>query len=129
MSRLRDAAESIATAWFQIRGFEIDEPRKPTTYDLVVRKGDLVKTVQVKTTTYRDNGNWLVNIGRRPSNVSKSVSRLAYVNGTVDWFFIIDGDLAIYLVPASEVAGQVTMTLSHYQDYRVGSAASLAIQL
>jgi hypothetical protein len=122
---LRHAAESIFTSWFLLRGFHVDEPRRSSAYDLVVRNDSLVKRVQVKSTTHKDNGNWLVNIGRRPTDVSKNVSRNPYAGDLFDWFAILDGDMAMYVIPYEDVAGHMTLTMSGYQVYRVGSAASL----
>jgi hypothetical protein len=42
-----------------------------------------------------------------------------------DWFFIVDGDLTIYLIPSRIIAGRVGILLRTYTRYTVGSAASL----
>jgi hypothetical protein len=43
----------------------------------------------------------------------------------IDWFFIVDGDLAIYLIPSRVIAGRVGILLRAYTKYIVGSAAGL----
>jgi hypothetical protein len=43
----------------------------------------------------------------------------------IDWFFIVDGDLTIYLIPALVIAGRVNILLHTYTKYIVGSAAGL----
>src|SRR5256885_3976719 len=42
-----------------------------------------------------------------------------------DWFFIVDGDLTIYLIPSRIIAGRVAILLHTYTKYIVGSAAGL----
>lgn len=41
----------------------------------------------------------------------------------IDWFFIMDGDLTIYLIPSMVIAGRITILLHTYTKYIVGSAA------
>ncbi len=41
----------------------------------------------------------------------------------IDWFFIVDGDRAIYLIPSRVIAGRVAVLLHTYVKYIVGSAA------
>jgi hypothetical protein len=43
----------------------------------------------------------------------------------IDWFFIVDGDLTIYLVPSKIIAGRVAILLRTYTKYIVGNAAGL----
>jgi hypothetical protein len=41
----------------------------------------------------------------------------------IDWLFIVDGDLTMYLIPSRVMAGRVAILLRTYADYIVGSAA------
>ncbi len=50
---------------------------------------------------------------------------LPYDPELIDWFFIMDGDLAIYLIPTQVIAGRVAILLHTYTRYIVGSAAGL----
>jgi hypothetical protein len=43
----------------------------------------------------------------------------------IDWFFIVDGDLEIYLIPSRVIAGRVGILLRTYSEYIVGNAAGL----
>jgi hypothetical protein len=43
----------------------------------------------------------------------------------IDWFFIVDGDLNMYLIPTRVIAGRVSILLRTYTKYVVGSAAGL----
>jgi hypothetical protein len=40
-------------------------------------------------------------------------------------FFIVDGDLAIYLIPSRVIAGRVQFLLRTYGNFIVGNAAGL----
>jgi len=41
----------------------------------------------------------------------------------IDSFFIVDGDLTMYLIPSQVIAGRVQILLRAYGKYIVGSAA------
>jgi hypothetical protein len=43
----------------------------------------------------------------------------------IDYFFIIDGDLNIYLIPSRLIAGRVQILLRAYKEYIVGNASGL----
>jgi hypothetical protein len=43
----------------------------------------------------------------------------------IDLFFIMDGDLSMYLIPSIVIAGRVQILLRGYQKYLVGNAAGL----
>jgi hypothetical protein len=43
----------------------------------------------------------------------------------VDFFFILDGELTMYVIPSRVIAGRVRILLSNYSEFIVGSAAFL----
>ncbi|HXL91860.1 MAG TPA: hypothetical protein VN969_23195 [Streptosporangiaceae bacterium] len=43
----------------------------------------------------------------------------------IDLFFIMDGDLSMFLIPSTVIAGRVQILLRCYQEYLVGNAAGL----
>jgi hypothetical protein len=43
----------------------------------------------------------------------------------IDLFFIVDGDLSLYLIPSKVIAGRVGLLLRTYAKYIVGNAAGL----
>ena len=43
----------------------------------------------------------------------------------IDLFFIVDGDLSLYLIPSKVIAGRVGILLRAYTKYIVGNAAGL----
>ena len=122
---LRDAATSIAASWFSLCGFNVAVPLEPAVYDLLVSMPEGVSRVQVKTTTCFSKDGWTVVVSRRPYSVGNRERRVPYDPELIDWFFIVDGDLAIYLIPSRVIAGRVAILLHTYTNYIVGSAAGL----
>ena len=84
-----------------------------------------IKRIQVKTTTCYSKDGWVVVVGRRPYSAGHRERRIPYDPESIDWFFIVDGDLAIYLIPSRIIAGRVGILLHTYTNYIVGSAAGL----
>jgi len=124
IKHLRDAGTAIAATWFLLCGYNASIPMEPTVYDLLVSMPDGIKRVQVKTTTYNNKG-WMVQVGRRPYSVGNRAPLIPYDPDLVDFFFILDGDLTMYLIPSRVIAGRVHLLLSNYAEYVVGSAAFL----
>ena len=122
---LRDAATCIAASWFSLRGFTTAIPVEPTVYDLLVSMPDGIKRVQVKTTTHYSRDGWMVVVGRRPYSVGNTERRVPYDPELIDLFFIMDGDLAMYLIPSRVIAGRVAILLRTYTEHIVGNAAGL----
>jgi hypothetical protein len=89
---------------------------------LLVSMPDGIKRVQVKTTTYYQHG-WMVQVGRRPYSVGNRERLVPYDPDLVDFFFILDGDLTMYVIPSRVIAGRVAIVLSNYSEFVVGSAA------
>jgi hypothetical protein len=123
---LRDAGTAIAAMWFLLCGYNTSLPMEPTLYDLLVSMPDGIRRVQVKTTTYsQGRAGWVVQVGRRPYSVGNRERLVPYDPDLVDFFFILDGDLAMYLIPSRVIAGRVAILLSNYSEFIVGSAAFL----
>jgi hypothetical protein len=122
IKHLRDAGTAIAAMWFLLCGYNASIPMEPTVYDLLVSMPDGIRRVQVKTTTYHPNG-WAVVVGRRPYSVGNRKALVPYDPTLVDLFFIIDGDLTMYVIPSRVIAGRVGILLNNYSEYIVGSAA------
>jgi hypothetical protein len=127
LMHLRDAGPSIASAWFTICGCSVLFPIEPAIYDLVVSMPEGLRRIQVKTTTskYQHGGGWQVGIGRHPHSIEKGGHHVPYDPDAIDYFFIVDGDLAMYLIPSRVIAGRVGLMLRAYKSYIVGNAAGL----
>jgi hypothetical protein len=126
LSNLRNAAPSIAATWFLLCGHAVATPCEGQPYDLVVELPDGLKRVQVKSTTSRDaRGGWVVRIGHCPDGSPKAADLICYTAEEVDSFFVVDGDLRLYLIPAAAIAGKTTLSLRGFSEFVVGDASSL----
>ena len=124
IKHLREAGVAIAVMWFLLCGYNASLPIEPTLYDLLVSMPDGIKRVQVKTTTYYKDG-WAVQVGRRPYSPGNRERLVPYDPDLVDLFFILDGDLTMYVIPSRVIAGRVHILLTNYSEFIVGSAAFL----
>jgi hypothetical protein len=125
LRNLREAATSLAACWFSLRGLGAAIPIEPTVDDLLVSTPEGIKRVQVKTTTYKSTAGWQVGVGRRPYSIGNREPLRPYDPELIDWFFIVDGDLNIYLIPSRVIGGRVGILLRAYSKYIAGSAAGL----
>ena len=68
----------------------------------------------------------MMTVGRRPYSVGKDLApRMPYDPDVIDYFFIVDGDLNMYLIPSRVIAGRVSILLRTYASYVVGNASGL----
>jgi hypothetical protein len=122
---LRVAAGALAAAWFSLRGCAVSFPLEPTQYDLLADTPEGIRRVQVKTTTFASKDGWTATVGHHPDKHSKKGPLLAYDPDEIDLFFIVDGDMTIYLLPSRAIAGRVMVVLRTYRKYIVGNARGL----
>lgn len=103
----------MAAAWFTLCGLEVSWPLEPCRYDLLVWSVGRAERIQVKTTRVRTGRSWTVWL----STTGKE--RTPYAPEEIDKFFIIDGELAQYLIPVEAVGGLMAIQLSAYPGYRL----------
>lgn len=125
LRHLREAGPSMAAAWFMLRGCMASFPIEPAVFDILVSMPDGAKHVQVKTSTNRNGDSWTVNVGRRPYAVGNLGPRTAYDPDEIDLFFIVDGDLNIYLIPGRDIAGRTSIVVRAYQRYLAGNVKEM----
>jgi hypothetical protein len=128
LNLLRVAAPAIAAGWFAIRGCLVSFPIEPTVYDLLVEGPTGTSRVQVKTTTRSTKDGWTATVGHHPdTHARKGLEHrlVAYDPEFIDLFFIIDGDMTMYLIPSRALAGRVRVLLRTYKKYIVGNAGGL----
>jgi hypothetical protein len=126
VAHLRDAAQSLVTAWFLLRGLWTAAPTEPRPYDLLLESLGVVKRVQVKTTTFTaSSGSWYVTVGRHAGGGDRHNQRLPYRADEVDLFAILDGDFMLYLIPRTAISGRTAVCLAPYRQFVVGSGASM----
>jgi hypothetical protein len=125
LKHLREAGASIAAAWFTLCGCSVLFPIEPATYDLVASMPEGLRRVQVKTTTSGGKNGWQVTVSRRPYSRGNLAPRVPYDPEIIDYFFIIDGDLNLYLIPSKLIGGRIGLLLRTYASYIVGNASGL----
>ena len=121
---LRVAGPTMAATWFALRGCAVSFPAEPAVYDLLVDSPEGIRRVQVKTSTSLTKDGWMVTVGRHPNTGAKHGHLAAYDPESIDLFFIIDGDFAMYLIPSRAIAGRVRILIRAYANYMVGTPAS-----
>ena len=97
----------------------------PGPYDLLVSAPDGIQRVQVKTTTLNTKDGWMVQVARRPYSMGNNALPIPYDPDEIDLFFIVDGDLTMYVIPMIAVAGRMRILLRSYKKYIVGNASGL----
>jgi hypothetical protein len=117
-ANLRKAGALLAATWFTLCGYVVAWPLEPCRFDLIVSADGRSDRVQVKATTRKRWNAWTVCI-------ATSGDKSAYDPDDLDYFFVIDGDLSLYLIPISIVAGRVTLGLSNYLNFKVESVGGL----
>jgi hypothetical protein len=123
---LRVAAGTLAATWFMLRGCAVSFPAEPTRYDLLADTPQGLMRVQVKSTTSTSKNGWQASVGHHPDTHSKNQRHvLAYSPDEIDLFFIVDGDMTMYLIPSRAIAGRVGILLRTYRKYIVGNARGL----
>lgn len=127
LANLRSAAPCMATAWFMIRGCAASFPVEPAPFDVLASTPDGVKRIQVKTTTTKNRGSWLARVGRRPHSAGNRAPLVPYDPDEIDLFFIVDGDLNMYLIPSRDIAGRTSILVRAYQRYLIGNGKEMMI--
>jgi hypothetical protein len=126
---LRVAAGTLAATWFALRGCAVSLPIEPAAFDLLACTPGGISKVQVKTTTFNGKDGWMVSVGHHPDTHSKKGHLLAYDPDEIDLFFIVDGDMTMYLIPSRAIAGRVRILLRTYRKYIVGNAGGLLLTI
>lgn len=111
---------TTAIDWFTRAGYEVALPLNDCQpYDLIVDHGEgPPRRVQVKTTTHRKNGNYVVALrtcgGNQSFSTRKPFDRLA-----TDLLFVLTDDDEVYLFPSVGIVPMNALTLcAKYDRYR-----------
>jgi hypothetical protein len=56
----------------------------------------------------------MIQVGRRPYSIGNNARLVPYDPDSIDLFFIVDGDLSLYLIPSRVIGGRVGLLLRTY---------------
>jgi hypothetical protein len=118
-----DVGLGAAIAWYTALGHTVSIPLTDSQdYDLVVDTGDGLKTVQVKTTRYKDkraNGQFCVHLGISGGNLSGKFTRRTFDTFKVDYLFILTSDKSVYIIPSNRISSKYLLHLnSKYASFK-----------
>jgi hypothetical protein len=102
-----DRGELSAALWFGERGASVFIPlfHNNPHFDLVADWGEGPKRVQVKTSSYFQNGRWGITLCTRGGNRSWSGLVKTLDPSQYDYLFVVVGDGRRWLIPADDVGG------------------------
>lgn len=124
--RLRDCAAPLAAAWFRLRGCVVSIPEEGAVYDLLADSpAHGILRIQVKSSIHKPDAAKSVTVGHRPYAAGNLAPLMPYDPKVIDYFFIVDGDFNMYLIPSSVIAGRVAILLRTYKEHIVGNARGL----
>ena len=111
----------IAIAYLSRIGVDVAIPLTDTQrYDLIVVHDDGMERVQVKTTTRKDHGSYVVHLRTIGGNKSQIKVRL-FDPTDYEWLFVVCGDATAYMIPTTEITARYSLTLSRrYERFRLG---------
>lgn len=117
LKHLRRAAPTLAAGWFAQRGYGVSFPAEPCPYDMVVDAAGALYRVQVKTATGHDPNSGVLRC--RLAQNPRYRKTIVYDPDDVDFFFIIDSNMAYYLVPCEEVVGVGSVSLATLEHRKI----------
>jgi len=107
--KFANTAVAVAITWFTQQDYVVSIPLSENqSYDLVVEKDGILKTVQIKSVTYKAAGKFEVGLrttGRSP------IEHRDFDHSAVDWLFVLTADMTIYFIPTSEFSNTNSLTL------------------
>lgn len=110
----------MAIAYFSTRGYTVSIPLNDTQdYDLVIEKDGFLKTVQVKATGCKTKNN-IYQIALKSCGGTKGKEYKTIINTNIDFIFILNADLEMYLIPKKDITNKSTINLGKKTEkYRV----------
>lgn len=112
----------VAIAEFTKRGWVVAIPLiDAQSYDLIIDYGDGLKKVQVKTTGYKPEGCFSVQLKHVHHNKTQNVIS-NFDKSLVDFVFVLCKDGTSYLIPVNEIKQRTEMRLNKtYDQFILGS--------
>ena len=110
----------IAIAYYSCNGYTVSIPLNDTQdYDLIVDKNNILKKVQVKSTSCKTKyGNYQVALKSCGGTKGKTYKTVIETN--IDEIIIVTEDLQIYIIPIEEIKNKSTLNIcDKYKKYKV----------
>lgn len=115
-----NAGLGVAIAYLSRIGVDVALPLTDTQrYDLIIVHDAGMERVQVKTTTMKDRGSYVVHL--RTIGGNKSQVKIRPFDPTdYEWLFVVCGDATAYMIPTSEITSRQSLTLGRrYEQFRL----------
>lgn len=101
----------IAISYFVCNGFIVSIPLNDTQdYDLVIEKDGKLDKVQVKATGCKTKNN-IYQVSLKSCGGTKGKEYKTLINTNIDYLFILNADLKMYVIPKSEIKNKCTINL------------------
>lgn len=110
----------IAIAYYSSNGYTVSIPLNDTQdYDLIVDKNNVLKKVQVKSTSCKTKyGNYQVAL--KSCGGTKGRTYKTVVETNIDELFILTEDLNMYIIPVESLKNKSTLNICEkYNKFRV----------
>lgn len=110
----------VAIAYYASNGYTVSIPLNDTQdYDLIVDKDNLLKKVQVKSTSCKTKyGNYQVAL--KSCGGSKRSTYKTVIETNIDELFILAEDMSMYILPIEEIKNKSTLNICEkYSKYKV----------
>ena len=106
----------MAIAYFSSNGYVVSIPLNDTQdYDILVDKGGFISKVQVKATGCKTKNN-IYQVALKSCGGTKEKEYKTLVNTNIDYVFILNADLKMYLIPKNEIKNKSTINLGKKMD-------------
>ncbi len=115
-----NAGLGIAIAYLSRIGVDVAIPLTDTQrYDLIVVHEKGLERVQVKTTTMKDRGPFVVHLRTIGGNKSQVKTR-PFDPSDYEWLFVVCGDATAYMIPTTEITARQSLSLGRrYEAFRL----------
>ncbi len=101
----------MAIAYFSSNGYVVSIPLNDTQdYDLVIEKDGKLAKVQVKATVCKTKNN-IYQLSLKSCGGTKGKEYKTLINTNIDYLFILNADLKMYVIPKNEIKNKSTINL------------------
>ena len=106
----------MAIAYFSSNGYVVSIPLNDTQdYDILVDKGGFISKVQVKATGCKTKNN-IYQVALKSCGGTKGKEYKTLVNTNIDYVFILNADLKMYLIHKNKIKNKSTINLGKKMD-------------